>query len=65
VYKRYIKRQKSENVDIQDFLKATRKIISQIDILKFTNLSPEDEQIVKLIVAELKKSSSSFCDKAR
>ncbi|OPZ95096.1 MAG: hypothetical protein BWY74_00062 [Firmicutes bacterium ADurb.Bin419] len=62
-YKRYIKRQKSENVDIQDFLKNTRKIISQIDILKFTNLSPEDEHIVKTIVKELENASSTFDDK--
>lgn len=62
-YKRYIKRQKSENVDIQDFLKNTRKIISQIDILKFTKLSPEDEYIVKTIVKELENASSTFDDK--
>lgn len=62
-YRRYIKRKKSENVDIQDFLKNTRKIISQIDILKFTKLSPDDEYIVRAMIKELENASSTFDDK--
>lgn len=62
-YTRYIKRQKSENVDIQEFLKSTRKLISEIDILKFTKLAPADEAAVKTIVNELAKASLQFNDK--